>query len=1009
MKKKVINDKGITLISVVIIVIILLILAGVATVSGISTVRFARFTAFRTELQLLQNEVNGLKQEKTNEELASLGTEMTAEQKQIFDVSEVSSVLQGKGMDINTLENGFKYFSEEYLTDDLKIDGMTRDYYINLQERIIIATEPVTYENVDYYMLEQMENGGYNVQYNNQTGDLSFQLETELMSNNKGKIRIFNITYPGYIEKWEAQYRVKGTENWNSAGEFTGDNYEFEVTQAGTYEVRLIHEGEVESGIQIAEISQKIVTASDLANATDKTNIYGATVTNYETADSSKAKADGWKIFYAGTVGDETTPYIYLIASDYIEYQYIPYSTKNGVVTTNKPSQGNYPRAAYLSHEIIYDYTGVPNITNMEIQALNYNYFSQDFTSTNFNMKSVAYMLDTEAWKDFAGSNAKYVIGGPTIELLMNSYSQKYKVDYRAQASNSIGYQISNDGGVSWSNSINKALNTSDSTYVINNDDNAYGMWIASPSSYDSEYVIYIDMQGGVICDFYDYNDLGFRPIVCLKADTQLERNSDGTYTIIDNSEPSTDDYIKDGLILYYDAINNTGNGHDANSTVWKDLSGNGNDGKLVNINNTADSGWQEDGLKLDGIDDYVEISPDKLKGLGKGTVIVDFEFYDWNPDEQYNTLFFLGNQLQWNYNHIQISEDLYTASRFNTTVSNNKESTTNKLVMDVDLNQYKQIALTWNGTTVQNFNNGIKESSINSTITPANDSTVCYLGRNYYADTRNLNCKISSVKIYNRDLTEEEIQKTYELDNERYKMKEETSTNDYIQDGLVLHLDGINNTGEGDTKHNLSTTVWKDLSGNNNDATLQNVNFGNAESGWRSNCLKLDGVDDYAAIVDSETMKPDGQTIEIVFNRTGEASGNTDSSRRGIIFVRWHGYTVELNAIDANNTFSMSYGRTNTGYLQSSSRAQLNKKYHIGATYQNNVSKMYLNSAYESEQSITPAPYDTSMNEARIGQYNDKAYTKANIYAIRMYNRALSEEEMEHNYNIDKIRFGLD
>ena len=387
---------------------------------------------------------------------------------------------------LEDLENRFKFFSEEYLTDDLKIDGVARDYYINLEQRIIISTEPVTYENVDYYMLEQMENGGYNVQYNNQVGDLNFELKVEQLSNSKGKITIFNITYPGYIEKWEAQYRIKGTENWNSAGEFTGSNYEFEVTQAGTYEVRLIHGGEVESGIQIAEVK--------------------------------------------------------------------------------------------------------------------------------------------------------------------------------------IG------------------------------------------------------------------------------------------------------DIITDGLILYYDAINNTGNGHDANSTVWKDLSGNGNDGKLVNINNTADSGWQEDGLKLDGIDDYVEISPDKLKGLGKGTVIVDFVIYDWNPNEEYNTLFFLGNQLQWNYNHIQISEDLYTASRFNTTVSNNKESTTNKLVMDVDLNQYKQIALTWNGTTVQNFNNGIKESSINSTITPANDSTVCYLGRNYYADTRNLNCKISSVKIYNRDLTEEEIQKTYELDNERYK-----------------------------------------------------------------------------------------------------------------------------------------------------------------------------------------------------------------------------------------------
>ena len=775
MKKKVINDKGITLISVVIIVIILLILAGVATVSGISTVRFARFTAFRTELQMLQNEVNGLKQEKTNEELASLGTEMTAEQKQIFDVSEVSSVLQGKGMDINTLENGFKYFSEEYLTDDLKIDGMTRDYYINLEQRIIISTEPVTYENVDYYMLEQMENGGYNVQYNNQVGDLSFELKAEQLSNSKGKITIFNITYPGYIEKWEAQYRIQGTENWNSAGEFTGDNYEFEVTQAGTYEVRLIHGGEVESGIQIAEISQNIVTASDLANATDKTNIYGATVTNYKTADETKAKADGWKIFYAGTVGDETTPHIYLIASDYIEYQYVPYSTKDGIATTNKPTQSDENSKGIIIDEILGDYAGSSDITDSRIKALNYSYFSQGFENTYNNMKTVAYMLDIDAWKYFAGTKAEYAVGGPTVELLMKSYNQKYGVDYKAQATNSTGYQISNNGGSSWTNSISGAINKSDTLYII--DGESLLMLLASPASSDPGYLMAVASSG--IIGNYDCSDDGraLRPIVCLKADIQLQKNDDGTYTIIDNSEPSTDDYI---------------------------------------------------------------------------------------------------------------------------------------------------------------------------------------------------------------------------------------------QDGLVLHLDGINNTGEGDLKHNGSATVWKDLSGNNNDATLQNVNFGNAESGWSSNCLKLDGVDDYATIADSETMKPLGQTIEIVFNRTGEAPGNTDSSKRGIIFVRWFGYTVELNSIDENNNFSISYGRgygeigSSKGYLQSNSKAQLNKKYYIGATHENNISKMYLNSIYEGEQQIEPHVY-SSMNETRIGQYIDQAYTKANIYAIRMYNRALSEEEIKYNYNIDKIRFGLD
>ena len=69
-------------------------------------------------------------------------------------------------------------------------------------------------------------------------------------------------------------------------------------------------------------------------------------------------------------------------------------------------------------------------------------------------------MLDIEAWKYFAGENAEYAIGGPTIELLMNSYSQKYEVDYRAKANSLVGYQISNDGGGSWSNSINYMLNS---------------------------------------------------------------------------------------------------------------------------------------------------------------------------------------------------------------------------------------------------------------------------------------------------------------------------------------------------------------------------------------------------------------------------------------------------------------------------------------------------------------------------------------------------------------------
>ena len=43
--------------------------------------------------------------------------------------------------------------------------------------------------------------------------------------------------------------------------------------------------------------------------------------------------------------------------------------------------------------------------------------------------------------------------------------------------------------------------------------------------------------------------------------------------------------YETDGLIAHYDAINNTGSGHDSTATVWKDISGNGNDLTLYNFN----------------------------------------------------------------------------------------------------------------------------------------------------------------------------------------------------------------------------------------------------------------------------------------------------------------------------------------------------------------------------------------------------------------------------------------
>ena len=73
---------------------------------------------------------------------------------------------------------------------------------------------------------------------------------------------------------------------------------------------------------------------------------------------------------------------------------------------------------------------------------------------------------------------------------------------------------------------------------------------------------------------------------------------------------------VDEGLILWYDSnIQNElmKKGYPQNS--WEDLSGNGNNGSLINFNYNTSSGWV-DGLTLDGTDDYFQT---------KQNVYVDF------------------------------------------------------------------------------------------------------------------------------------------------------------------------------------------------------------------------------------------------------------------------------------------------------------------------------------------------------------------------------------------------
>ena len=278
----------------------------------------------------------------------------------------------------------------------------------------------------------------------------------------------------------------------------------------------------------------KLVDASAIAKATDTekaTNYYGKTVTGYTPVNGTTV---GWKIFYA----DESN--IYLIADDYVEPDKLPASTTaSGEVTANKPKPigSSYPKVACFTDNILNDYsTGSARVTDEKIKALNNSFFSQNFKSSNNNMKAVAYMLDTKAWETFKdsanndASKVEYAIGGPTVEMLFKSYNQAHPgKNYEAKATSATGYKVRVNEGT-WEDYTDWSdwLNTIDTLYVLPSSKGADAMWLASPSAVDTNDVMSVTCSGRVRYYYYGNAYFGFRPLVCLKSGIKLQESGAG-------------------------------------------------------------------------------------------------------------------------------------------------------------------------------------------------------------------------------------------------------------------------------------------------------------------------------------------------------------------------------------------------------------------------------------------------------------------------------------------------
>lgn len=126
--------------------------------------------------------------------------------------------------------------------------------------------------------------------------------------------------------------------------------------------------------------------------------------------------------------------------------------------------------------------------------------------------KATAYLCDTGNWIDYVTEPATYAIGGPTLELFLESWncSQKTNISISDDDVNSVGYLPNKPDGLYNNNPILKKLQNG----LYNNGGHYY---LASPSDYADVCLVFVS-AGGTIekVAYWNTAAVGFRPLVSI-------------------------------------------------------------------------------------------------------------------------------------------------------------------------------------------------------------------------------------------------------------------------------------------------------------------------------------------------------------------------------------------------------------------------------------------------------------------------------------------------------------
>ena len=223
----------------------------------------------------------------------------------------------------------------------------------------------------------------------------------------------------------------------------------------------------------------------------------------------------------------------------------------------------------------------------------------------------------------------------------------------------------------------------------------------------------------------------------------------------------------------------------------------------------------------------------------------------------------------------------------------------------------------------------------------------------------------------------------------------------DYVQDGLYYQLDGIENAGRG--VHSATASSWTDLTGNGRNAALVN------STAWQSTALYLYGKtgDGMAKILGLPSMT--AFTFEIVhrldayedYGRCFESEPYGTAAKR---FSCMNGASSDIT--------KCAFNLASDSDIPIFPISTVARSFAVVPAKSGNIygPKVYLNGEYAN------TAFPGSATSPQLASYIDVANRSNNpnrgfdmaVFAIRCYNRILTDAEIAANYAIDKARFNL-